>query len=138
MWFGQVALVLHSSSLPKQFAVNHMANLSMSGRAAPFCTYFWPDSFHSMGPRNTWSAQLYKEHIMFVYISGSARTNTVKSSLTLRTSEAGIPALRKLPCGVERWYAGFAQTSLWRQKSVYRRHGMSTPGVRSRYTGFVF
>ena len=58
--------------------------------------------------------------------------------LNLRTSEAGIPALRKLPCGVGRRYTGFAQTSLWRQKSVYRRHGMSTPGVRSRYTSFVF
>ena len=57
--------------------------------------------------------------------------------LTIRTSEAGIPALRKLPCGVGRQYTGFAQTFLWRRKPVYRRHGMSTPGVGSRYTGFV-
>ena len=28
--------------------------------------------------------------------------------LTLRMSEAGIPALRKLPCGVARRYPGFA------------------------------
>ena len=41
-------------------------------------------------------------------------------NLTLGTSEAGIPALRKLPCGVGRQYTGFAQTS---------------PGVGSRYTG---
>ena len=40
--------------------------------------------------------------------------------LTLRTSEAGIPALRKLPCGVGSRYTGFAQTSC---------------GVGSRYTG---
>ena len=58
--------------------------------------------------------------------------------LTLRTSEAGIPALLKLPCGVGRLYTGFAQTSLWRRQPVYRRHGMSTPGVGRRYTGFVF
>ena len=58
--------------------------------------------------------------------------------LTLRTSDAGIPALRKLPYGVERRYTGFAQSSLWRRKPVYRRHGMSTPGVGRRYTGFVF
>ena len=58
--------------------------------------------------------------------------------LTLRTSEAGIPALRKLPCGVRRPYTGFAETSLWRQKLVYWWHSMSTPGVRSRYIGFVF
>ena len=58
--------------------------------------------------------------------------------LTRRTSEAGIPALRKLPCGVRSRYIGFAQTSLWRQNSVYQRHGMSTSGVRSRYTDFVF
>ena len=57
--------------------------------------------------------------------------------LTLRTSEAGIPALRKLPCGVGRRYTGFAQTSLWRRKPVYRRHGMTTPGVGNRYTGSV-
>ena len=58
--------------------------------------------------------------------------------LTLRTSEAGIPALRKLPCGVGRRYTSFVQTSLWRRKLVFRRHGMSTPGVGRRYTGFVF
>ena len=28
-------------------------------------------------------------------------------NLTLRTSEAGIPALRKLPCGVGSWYTGW-------------------------------
>ena len=55
--------------------------------------------------------------------------------LTLRTSEAGIPALRKLPCGVARRYTGIAQTSLWRRKPVNRRNGMSTPGVERRYTG---
>ena len=60
------------------------------------------------------------------------------SILTLRTSEAGIPALCKLPCGVRSRNTGFVQTSLWRQKSVYRRHGMSTPGVRSRCIDFVF
>ena len=38
------------------------------------------------------------------------------SDLTLRTSEAGILALRKLPCGIARRYTGFAQTSLWRRK----------------------
>ena len=53
-------------------------------------------------------------------------------TLTLRTSDASIPALRKLPCGVGRLYTGFAQTSLWRRKPVYRRHGMSTPGVGRR------
>ena len=58
--------------------------------------------------------------------------------LTLKTSDAGIPALRKLPSGVGCQYTGFAQTSLWRRKPVYRRHGMSTPGVERRYTGFVF
>ena len=47
------------------------------------------------------------------------------SRLTLRTSNAGIPALRKLPCGVGSRYTGFAQTPLWRRKPVYRRHGMS-------------
>ena len=40
--------------------------------------------------------------------------------LTLRTSEAGIPALRKHPCGVTRRYTGFAQTSPWRCTPVYR------------------
>ena len=40
----------------------------------------------------------------------------ITCTLTLRTSEAGIPALRKLPCGVGRRYTGFAQTSLWRRK----------------------
>ena len=60
------------------------------------------------------------------------------NNLTLRTSEASIPALRKLPCGIGRRYTGFAQTSLWRRKPVYRRYGMSTPGIESRYTGFVF
>ena len=43
--------------------------------------------------------------------------------LTLRTSDAGIPALRKLPCGVGRRYTDLAQTSLWRRKPVYLRHG---------------
>ena len=57
---------------------------------------------------------------------------------TLSTSEAGTPALRKLPCGVACRYTGFAQTSLWRRKPVCRRHDMSTPGVERRYTGFVF
>ena len=46
--------------------------------------------------------------------------------------------MHKLPCGVGCRYSGFAQTSLWRRKSVYRRHGMSTPGVGRQYTGFVF
>ena len=41
--------------------------------------------------------------------------------VTLRTSDAGIPALRKLPCCVGRRYTGFVQTSLWSWKSVYRR-----------------
>ena len=62
----------------------------------------------------------------------------ISNSLTLRTSEASIPALRKLPCGVGRRYTDFARTSLWHRKPVYRRHGMSTPGVGRRYTGFVF
>ena len=35
-------------------------------------------------------------------------------------SHAGIPALRKLPCGVARRYTDFAQTSLWRRTPVYR------------------
>ena len=64
-------------------------------------------------------------------------TSFVSAILTLRTSEASIPALRKLPCGVARRYTGFVQTSLWHRKPVYRRHGMSTPGVGRRYTGFV-
>ena len=42
-------------------------------------------------------------------------------ALTLRTSEAGILALRKLPCGLARRYTGFAQTSLWCRKPEYRR-----------------
>ena len=45
------------------------------------------------------------------------------NKLTDRTSEAGISALRKLPCGVGRRYTGFAQTFLWHRKPVYRRHG---------------
>ena len=57
--------------------------------------------------------------------------------LTLRTSEAGIPDLRKLPCGIARRCTGFAQTSLSRRKPVYRRNGMSTPGVKRQYTSFV-
>ena len=57
--------------------------------------------------------------------------------LTLRTSEAGILALRKLPCGVGRRYTGFAQTPLWRRKPVYRRHGMAgtRPGTRAAVPG---
>ena len=39
------------------------------------------------------------------------------------------------PLDVRSRYTGFEQTSLRRRKSVYRRHGMSTPGARSRYTG---
>ena len=101
--------------------------------------------------------------------------------LTLWTSEAVIPALRKLPHGVGSRYTGgtvcqrqapevdipvaryvnarrqpvhrlctnfptASEVSIpaaryvnaRRQKSVYRRHGMSTPGARSRYTDFVF
>ena len=56
------------------------------------------------------------------------------------------------PLDARRRYTDFAQTSLRRQKSVYRRRGISTPppesGIlaarystpqaRSRYTGFVF
>ena len=51
----------------------------------------------------------------------------IRCMLTLWTSEAGIPTLRKLPCGVRSRYTGFAQTSLWHRKPVYRRNGMSTP-----------
>ena len=47
-------------------------------------------------------------------------TGFICQCLILRTLEAGIPALRKLPCGVERRYTGFAQTSLSRRKPVYR------------------
>ena len=54
-------------------------------------------------------------------------------NLTLRTSEAGIPALCKLPCCNARRYTGFAQTSLWRRKRVYRRHGMSTSLFSNAY-----
>ena len=58
--------------------------------------------------------------------------------LTLRTSEAGIPTLCKLPYGVRSRYTGSTEANARRQKSVYRRHGMSTPGARSRYTDVVF
>ena len=68
----------------------------------------------------------------------SAETYLLSVLLILRTSEDGIPALSKLPCGVARWYTGFTQTSLWHQKPVYQQHGMSTPGVGRRNTGFVF
>ena len=54
--------------------------------------------------------------------------------LTLRMSEAGIPTLRKLPYGVRSRYTGGTEVNARRPKSVYRQHGMSTPGARSRYT----
>ena len=57
----------------------------------------------------------------------------VLCKLTLRTSETGILALCKLPCGITRPYTGFAQTSLWRRKPVYRQNGMSMAGVGRRY-----
>ena len=50
--------------------------------------------------------------------------------LTPRTSEAGIPALRKLPCGVAHRYTGFAQTSLWRRMPVYRLCFLKRTGTR--------
>ena len=58
--------------------------------------------------------------------------------LTLRTSQAGIPILRKLPYGVRSRYKDGTEVNARRQKSVYRRHGMSTAGARSRFTDFVF
>ena len=63
---------------------------------------------------------------------------TFKSRLTLRTSKAGIPTLRKLPYGVRSQYTGGKEVNARCQKPVYRRHSMSTPGARSRYTDFVF
>ena len=59
-------------------------------------------------------------------------------SLTLKTSVVSIPTLRKLPYGVRSRYTDGTEVNARRQKSVYRRHGMSTPGARSRYTDFVF
>ena len=41
-------------------------------------------------------------------------------SVTPKTSQAGIPALRKLPVASARRYTGFVQTSLWRRTPVYR------------------
>ena len=58
--------------------------------------------------------------------------------LTLRTPEAGIPTLRKLPYGARSRYTVGTVCQRLRQKSVYRRHSVSTPGARNRYTDFVF
>ena len=60
------------------------------------------------------------------------------SQLTLRTSEADIPTLRKLPYAIRSRYTGGTEINARRQKSVYWRHGMSTPGARNWYTDFVF
>ena len=49
-------------------------------------------------------------------------------TLTLRTSEAGIPALRKLPCGVGSRYTG--GTVCQRQASVYRLCFLMHTGTR--------
>ena len=62
----------------------------------------------------------------------------ISTTLTLRTSEAGILTLRKLPYGVRNRYTNGTEVNARHQKSVYRRHGMSKPGARSRYTEFVF
>ena len=66
------------------------------------------------------------------------QTSQTEKLLTLRTSAAGIPTLCKLPYGVRSQYTGGSEVNAQRQKSVYRRHGMSTPGTRSWYTDFAF
>ena len=58
--------------------------------------------------------------------------------LTLWTPEAGILTLHKLPYGARSWNTGGTVYQRHCQKPVYRRHGISTPQARSRYTGFVF
>ena len=59
-------------------------------------------------------------------------------NITLKTPDAGIPTLRKLPYGARSRYTVGTVCQRLRQKSVYRRHGVSTPGARSPYTYFVF
>ena len=58
------------------------------------------------------------------------RQERMERSLTLRMAEAGIPALRKLPCGVACRYTGFAQTSLWRRTPVYWLCFLKRTGTR--------
>ena len=70
--------------------------------------------------------------------AGAKRHKLIKLKLTLWTPDAGIPALRKLPYGAISRYTVGTVYQRHCQKPVYRRHGISTPRARSRYTGFVF
>ena len=58
--------------------------------------------------------------------------------LTLWTPDVGIPALRKLPYDARSRYTVGTVYQCHCQKPIYRRHGISTPQARSRYTGFIF